>query len=160
MGREIGTEAYMRILDTMHDKLPMAALGADILVGFPGESDEDFERTHDFLASSPLTYLHIFAYSPRPGTPAADWTQVKDRIKFDRASLLRRLSQQNNTRFRRLFLGKECQGIVIKKECSGAHILTSNYIDVDVPSSPAEEREVVTVRITEVSQDKTSGRIA
>lgn len=159
MGRGTGIETYERIMDRLHANLPMAALGADILVGFPGESDEDFELTQDFLASSPLTYLHVFAYSPRPGTPAAGWAQVKDRAKFERASLLRRLSKDKNMRFRRLFLGKECEGVVIKRESPAALILTSNYIDVDVPFSPAEEREVVTVRITQVSKDKTSGRI-
>lgn len=159
MGREIGTEDYNRILGMLRDESPMAALGADILVGFPGESDEDFERTHEFLASSPLNYLHVFVYSPRPGTPAAGWAQLKDRAKFERASLLRKLSQQKNMSFRQLFLGKECEGIVIKKECHGAHILTSNYIDVDAPLCLAKEREVVTVRITGVSQSKTSGEV-
>jgi threonylcarbamoyladenosine tRNA methylthiotransferase MtaB len=159
MGREIETESFKRILDTLHEGLPMAALGADILVGFPGESDADFERTHSFLTSSPLTYLHVFAYSSRPGTPAAKMVQVKDSVRSERASLLRNLSRDKNMRFRRLFLGTECQGIVIKKGSSGTHILTSNYIDVDVPFSPAEEREVVMVRISEVSPNRTSGQI-
>jgi threonylcarbamoyladenosine tRNA methylthiotransferase MtaB len=159
MGREIGTKTYLRILDRFGEKVPMAALGADIMVGFPGESEVDFQRTRDFLASSPLTYFHVFAYSPRPGTPAADWTQVMNRVKFERASELRNLSQQKNMRFRQIFLGKECEGIVIRKEQTRTHILTSNYIDVTVPFAPADERETVTVRITEVSQDKTSGEV-
>ncbi len=159
MGREIKTDAYQRILNVLHGKLPMASLGADIMVGFPGERDEDFKCTLEFLASSSLTYLHVFSYSPRPGTPAADLPQLEDRVKFERASLLRKLSQDKNLCFRRLFLGKECEGIVIRKERHGAHILTSNYIDVDVPFSSSDERQAVTVRITEVSQDKTSGEI-
>jgi len=159
MGRAIHTDAYQRILGVLHEKLPMAALGADILVGFPGENNRDFEHTYEFLDSSPLTYLHVFAYSPRPGTPAADWPQVKDRVKFERASLLRRLSLTKNRRFRQLLLDREWEGIVIKKQRAGAHILTSNYIDVDVPFSPFEEREAVNVRITEVSQDRTSGEV-
>jgi threonylcarbamoyladenosine tRNA methylthiotransferase MtaB len=159
MGREIHTDIYQKILSILHGKLPMAALGADILVGFPGESEEDFKCTLEFLASSSLTYLHVFSYSPRPGTPAADWPQLEDRVKFERASVLRELSQDKNMHFRQLQIGKECQGIVIKKKRHGAHILTSNYIDVDVPLSPFDEREAVTVRITEVSQDKTSGEI-
>jgi len=159
MGREIQTDAYQRILGVLHGKSPMAALGADILVGFPGERDEDFECTHEFLASSSLTYLHVFVYSPRPGTPAANWPQVADGVKFERASLLRKLSQDKNMHFRQLLLGKECEGIVIKKERHGARILTSNYIDVDVPFSPSDEREAVTVRISEVSLDKTSGEV-
>lgn len=159
MGRNIQTDAYRRMLCALRGKVPMAALGADILVGFPGETDEDFRCTHEFLASSALTYIHVFSYSPRPGTPAADWPQLEDRVKSERASLLRKLSQDKNVRFRQLFIGKECQGIVIRREGKGAHILTSNYIDVDVPFSGFDEKETVTVRITEVSQARTSGEI-
>jgi len=159
MGREIRTGAYRQIIEFLRERLPVSAIGADILVGFPGESDEDFARTQEFLSSSSLTYLHVFSYSPRPGTPAADWPQVEDRIKYARASLMRKLSRGKNLWFRQMLLGQKCEGIVIKKDDAGARILTSNYIDVDVPLCPFDEREAVHVRITEVDQDKTCGDV-
>ncbi|MGD9346624.1 MAG: MiaB/RimO family radical SAM methylthiotransferase, partial [Candidatus Aminicenantes bacterium] len=71
MGRKISTTDYTRILDFFHRTVPHAALGADVLVGFPEESASDFEETQKFLQRSPLTYLHVFTYSSRPGTVAS-----------------------------------------------------------------------------------------
>jgi len=92
MGRRIRVENYKNIISSLREKSPQASLGADIIVGFPGESEEDFSQTYRFLEESPLTYLHVFSYSPRPGTAAASWQQVNSKVKKERARLLRDLS--------------------------------------------------------------------
>jgi threonylcarbamoyladenosine tRNA methylthiotransferase MtaB len=159
MGRKIKIEDYKKILACLREKSPQASLGADIIVGFPGESEDDFSQTYSFLEDSPLTYLHVFSYSPRPGTVAASWQQVNSKVKKERAKLLRDLSLIKNTNFRRLFLGKECDAIVIKKEKAGAEVLTCNYFKVLIPSCPHDEGKEVRVKITKVDAGKTTGQI-
>jgi threonylcarbamoyladenosine tRNA methylthiotransferase MtaB len=159
MGRKIKIEDYKKILAYLREKSPQASLGADIIVGFPGESEDDFSQTYSSLEDSPLTYLHVFSYSPRPGTAAASWQQVNGKAKKERARLLRDLSRRKNTDFRRLFLGKECEAIVIKKEKDGAEVLTCNYFKVLIPSCPHDEGKEVRVKITKVDAGKTTGQI-
>lgn len=157
MGRKIGIADYRRILDYLHEKLPHASLGADIIVGFPGESSEDYTGMYRFLEESPLTYLHVFSFSPRPGTAAAAWDPVKEEIKKERAVRLRQLSREKNRKFRRSFIGQVCEAVVIAKDETGARVLTGNYIDVRVPSCAAAEMAPVRVRIDRVVSEKTYG---
>jgi threonylcarbamoyladenosine tRNA methylthiotransferase MtaB len=159
MGRKIQIEDYTNILTLLREKSPQASLGADIIVGFPGETEEDFSQTYRFLEQSPLTYLHVFSYSPRPGTAAASWQQINGKVKKERAGLLRDLSSRKNMNFRRLFLGKECEAIVIKKEKARTEVLTSNYFKVFIPSCPQDEGKEVRVKITKVDTKKTTGQI-
>ena len=159
MGRKIKVADYKRILSRLREKSPLASLGADIIVGFPGETEADFNRTYGLLEQSPLTYCHVFSYSPRPGTMAAAWPQVKAADKKKRAACLRALSRKKNMEFRRLFLGEECGGIVIKKSRTQDQVLTFNYFKVFVPPSDATEKAEVRVEITEVKEQETRGRI-
>lgn len=159
MGRKIEVDHYREILAHLRRNSTHASVGADIIVGFPGEEEEDFEKTYQFLENSPLTYFHVFSYSPRPWTPAASWPQVDERVKKERSTRLRKLARKKNVEFRKLFLGKECKAIVIKKGKDGARVLTSNYLKVSVPSCLSEEREEVRVKITEVDSKETKGKI-
>ena len=159
MGRKSREEEYRAFLSCLNRKAPLASLGADILVGFPGESESDFERLCCFLEESPLTYFHVFTYSPRPGTAAARWEQVDGKLSRLRASRLQKLSQKKNLDFRKRFLGEELEGIVIKKEIGNAQVLTSNYIKVHVPTCFEEKKADVVVRITEADEKKTLGEV-
>jgi threonylcarbamoyladenosine tRNA methylthiotransferase MtaB len=157
MGRKIRAVDYERVLDYFHNRLPHAALGADILVGFPEESASDFEETQKFLQRSPLTYYHVFSYSQRPGTQASALPQVRHREKARRTRVLRTLSSQKNFLFRQSFLEKDTEAVVIKKIGERARVLTSNFIHVDVPFCPKEIKQRVEVKITHVSEDRTEG---
>jgi threonylcarbamoyladenosine tRNA methylthiotransferase MtaB len=157
MGRSIGVAEYERVLEFFRRRVPHAALGADILVGFPGEAASDFEETKNFLESSPLTYLHVFTYSPRPGTQASTLPQVKHREKARRARELRVLSCEKNQRFRQRFLEKEMDAVVIKRIGEGAQVLTSNFIQVRVPFCPKTEKKRVKIKITQAAEDRTEG---
>jgi threonylcarbamoyladenosine tRNA methylthiotransferase MtaB len=158
MGRRITVEDYRSILADLRQKSPYAALGADVIVGFPGEKERDFETMAEFLDQSPLTYFHVFSYSPRPGTPASRWKQVDEKTKKKRSARLRILSQKKNLRFRRNMVADVQDGVVIKKKDGTAHVITSNYVPVKVSGCEFMEREQVRVRITQVEEKTTLGQ--
>jgi len=159
MGRKVKVADYRAILGELRRKKPYAALGADLIVGFPGETERDYEAMFGFLEESPLTYFHVFSYSPRPGTPASGWEQVDGKLKKKRAAQLRTLSRKKNADFRRELVGDIHEGIVIRKREGTAQILLSNYVPVQVSRCKAPERELVRVRITNVGENQTWGQI-
>jgi threonylcarbamoyladenosine tRNA methylthiotransferase MtaB len=160
MGRGSNAAVYRQILQGLRERSPEAALGADMIVGFPGEEEKDFERLLGFVAQSPLDYLHVFTYSPRPGTPAAAWPQVGDAEKRRRSVILRTVAEDKRRAFRERFIGRELKGIVVRKGPPGAEVLTSNYIDVLVPSCSGRPGDGVKVRITRVESKLTGGEEA
>jgi threonylcarbamoyladenosine tRNA methylthiotransferase MtaB len=159
MGRKIKVSEYKRILDDLRENSPDAALGADLIVGFPGETDQDFENMCDFLESSPLTYFHVFSYSPRPGTAASRWEQVDERVKKGRASRLRKLAERKNLDFRKKMAGNVFKGVVIKRKNGGATVLTSNFVQVHVSDCAADVRDLVKVEIVDARKDGNQGMI-
>lgn len=159
MGRTSTISEYREIMAYLCGRSPSASLGADIIVGFPDETDEDFRATEDFLDGSPLSYFHVFSYSPRPGTVASGWKPVDEKTKKGRASCLRKISKRKNTAFRRSFTSEVLDGIVIQKDDRGAEVLTANYIDVRVPLCAAGEGDAVKVKITKVADRETNGEI-
>src|SRR5580692_10120774 len=86
--------------------MPDAAIGADVMTGFPGETDGEFEETRAFIERLPFTYLHVFTYSERPGTPAAAIEQVPMEVRRERNRILRELAAMKNLEFRRRMLGR------------------------------------------------------
>lgn len=157
MGRNIGIEDYRFLLALLRRKNPSAALGADVIVGFPEETEEDFEQTFSFFEESPLTYFHVFSFSPRPDTDAAEKVQVDEKIKKKRSARLRALSGKKKTAFQQNFSGRILDAVVIEKENEGARVLTGNYLDVFVPECTAGVRKKVNVRITRVARDRIWG---
>jgi threonylcarbamoyladenosine tRNA methylthiotransferase MtaB len=84
-----------------------AAIGADVMAGFPGETDAEFEESRAFIESLPFTYLHVFTYSERPGTPAAECAdQVSMEVRKERNRILRELGARKNLEFRRSMMGR------------------------------------------------------
>ncbi len=159
MGRKGDPEDYQRILERLRKKSPYASLGADIIVGFPGETEEDFNFLENFIAYSPLTYLHVFPYSPRPGTPASLWPQIEAKIKKERARRLRNLSCLKNFSFRQSLLGLVFEGLAIgRKNESEAEVLTQNYLKVRVEGK-LKAGEKVAVKIEEVKPEITRGSL-
>jgi len=159
MGRPGDPRSYERVLGELRRLAPDAALGADIIVGFPGETDGDFEELRAFLDASPLTYVHVFPYSARPGTPASGRPRVPEAAVTARARTLRRLSAGKDVRFRGRFTGRTLEAVVIGRSDRGAEVLTANGIKVDVPFSPAPRRELVRVRIGRVLPLRTEGEV-
>jgi threonylcarbamoyladenosine tRNA methylthiotransferase MtaB len=136
MNRPYTRELFQNLVLKIHDRIPDAAIGADVLVGFPGESDAAFDQTFSLIASLPITYLHVFPFSPRKGTPAYGFSdQVPHAVVKTRCSALRALGRAKKKSFYRSHIGKEAEILIegVRDETTGLlKGLTSNYIPVMV----------------------------
>ncbi len=109
---------YREKIEKIHAAMPTAAIGADVMVGFPGETHAEFEATRRMVEDLPFTYLHVFTYSARPGTPAASLpNQVPPHTARERSRILRALAAAKKLVFMRSFIGKEIDAITLKSEC-------------------------------------------
>ncbi len=154
MHRPSTPQQFLELLHYAREILPGAGLGTDILVGFPGETDEDFERTCELVRNSPLTYLHVFPFSPREGTEAFS---LPDRIPAaevqKRARRLREIARDKNLAFRRRFIGQVLPGITLAEDERerASEALTENYIHVRIDAGAVSANRLVRVRVKEVS---------
>lgn len=142
MKRPYTAERYSEWIHYIHERVPDAALGTDVLVGFPGETDEDHARTTRLVEMLPLTYLHVFPFSDRPGTAATSMPGHLDpRSIAQRARQLREISEVKRQRFAQRFLGKVRSAVTLSETQEGFRTaLTDNYIEVRVPAElPANE---------------------
>jgi threonylcarbamoyladenosine tRNA methylthiotransferase MtaB len=121
---------YREKLETIRAAMPTAAIGADVMVGFPGESESDFEETRRMVEQLPFTYLHVFTYSPRPGTPAAAMrSQVPVQVARERNRILRTLAAGKKLDFMRTFVGKTVAAITLNVfDGKFTEALTDNYL--------------------------------
>jgi threonylcarbamoyladenosine tRNA methylthiotransferase MtaB len=110
--------------------MPTAAIGADVMVGFPGESEADFEQTRRLIEELPFTYLHVFTYSPRPGTPAAAMRdQVPVQVARERNRILRDLAAEKKLAFMQTFVGRIVEAITLNVfDGKSTEALTDNYL--------------------------------
>jgi len=128
--------------------MPDCAVGADVMTGFPGESEQEFEESHAFVESLPFTYLHVFTYSARPGTPAAEVAdQVPIEVRKHRTHILRDLAQRKNIEFRRTMLGRTLSVVTIE---DGA--LSGNYLKVAL-ARPRETNRIENILIGGLTVD-------
>jgi threonylcarbamoyladenosine tRNA methylthiotransferase MtaB len=118
----------------LHKKIPLLSIGADVMVGFPGETEERFESTYRLIESLPLSYLHVFPFSRRTGTPASQFSHQVDAGKIKkRAERMRELGRRKRETFYRQFLQQELTVLVEGqrgKEEGGVKGLSRNYIPV------------------------------
>jgi threonylcarbamoyladenosine tRNA methylthiotransferase MtaB len=121
---------YREKIEKIRTAVPTAAVGADVMVGFPGETDADFDDTRRMVEDLPFTYLHVFTYSPRPGTPAASMrNQVPTNVARARNRVLRDLAAEKKLAFMNSFVGKTLEAITLNL-FDGTHTecLTDNYL--------------------------------
>jgi len=120
---------YADRIQKIRAAMPTAAIGADVMVGFPGETDEQFEETRAFIESLPFTYLHVFTYSSRPGTPSATMPdQVRGDVTRERNRILRELAARKKREFQEQFIGHEIDAITLTNLENGrTEGLTDNY---------------------------------
>jgi threonylcarbamoyladenosine tRNA methylthiotransferase MtaB len=146
---------YGRLVDGIRAKMPHASIGTDIIVGFPGETDRDFAALDAYLRESPITHLHVFPYSDRPGTAAAVLPdKVHGSLVRDRASAVRAIGRELNRTFYRSQDGSVRPGLTIE---DGSLVVTDNYLKVRIP--PGRQRnEWVNVHLA-LTGDAFTGRV-
>ena len=129
MRRRYTAEKYAATLDYAASRIPRLGLGADVITGFPGETDAAFENTRAFILARPFTYLHIFPYSERPGTPAAEMpNKIPVNIRRERARELIAISKEKSATFASLLIGHEVEALIERVDPDGVgHGWTSEY---------------------------------
>ena len=157
MRRPYTVDYYRRLVTSIRTRLPHAGIGSDMIVGFPGESSADADATISFLANSPLTYLHVFPYSDRPGTDA---TRLPDKVPGSeirrRGKVVRDIGVTLAARFRASQVGSVRPALTLK-DAGGTLAVTDNYLKVRLKAArPDNER--VRVRITGASE-RLSGEV-
>ena len=149
MFRKYRTRHYASRLEMARRLMPDAALGADVMTGFPGETEAEFEESMRFVEQRPFTYLHVFTYSERPGTLAAEQGQpVPIEVRRERTRMLRQLSDRKSLEFRRRMIGKTLSAVTLDQ----AYVaLTSNFLKVQMAQS-REPNQMVNLEIGSICQ--------
>ncbi len=155
---------YREKIEQIRAAMPTAAIGADVMVGFPGETDVEFEATRRFIEDLPFTYLHVFTYSARPGTPAATMShQVPVHIARARNKILRDLAADKKLAFMNSFVGKQLEAITLnvthnRGRDEFTEALTDNYLKLYIRGAH-EPNRWVTAPITGVEADTLVSRL-
>lgn len=160
MNRHYATADYARLLARLRQRSPEAAIGLDLITGFPGETENQFISTCTFLEHLPLTHLHVFPYSRRPGTPAAAMQeQLPTRVIKERVRYLRELGQRKLTAYAAGFVGRQLEIIVEGGRKRGLRTgLSANYLPVRFAAEIDQGRRVA-VNITSVAAGVLQGEV-
>ena len=142
------------------DRVPDCGIGADVICGFPGETDEDFLRTFEYVEKLPITYVHAFTYSPRPGSEAEHFPgEVPGEIRKRRTRALKRLSAEKHRRFAERHVGRIVEVLIEASRRGGAARIggwTDNYLRVDLGEGEGSAR-IEPVEITGLDDNGLSG---
>ena len=144
MGRRYRAGEFAGLVTRIGERIPACGIGSDVICGFPGETDEDFLRTFEQVERLPITYVHAFTYSPRPGSEAERFTgQVSPEIRKRRTRALKRLSAEKHRRFAQRHVGEVVDVLVEPARRGGAARIggwTDNYLRVDLGEGEADAR--------------------
>lgn len=158
MKRPYRAERFAELVERIHQRIPDASIGTDVIAGFPGETDADFEATARCIEDSPVTYAHVFTYSPREGTEAVGLPDpVPEKVAQERSRRLRQWSAQRSLAFRRRFLGRSLSVLTLKDaEAMGPDAevtaLSDNYIKVKVHGD-VRPNEIIRVAVFAMQDD-------
>jgi threonylcarbamoyladenosine tRNA methylthiotransferase MtaB len=163
MNRKYDTDKYREVVALLRNNIKDVALTTDVMVGFPGETEIEFEKTLDFLKEINFAKLHVFKYSPRKGTPAAAFdNQISPEVKEARSSILLKLSDKCTNTFNKSFEGR-IMSVLYEHEVKGKpgfiEGITSNYIRVVSRGDGQNIAKIVDTRINEAIDDYTLGEI-
>ena len=163
MGRNYGTKNFAKIVENVITQIPDVGIGTDIMVGFPEETDFQFQQSFRFVKDLPFSYLHIFSYSKRPGTAAAEFRgHVSKEVKRNRSKIFRELRSEKITRFRQRFVGQSLDVLLEYRRDRQTGMLTGlsdNYIRVHVEGRDRLQGAPVKVDIEKVTDDRTYGSV-
>ncbi|UCE19955.1 MAG: tRNA (N(6)-L-threonylcarbamoyladenosine(37)-C(2))-methylthiotransferase MtaB [Gemmatimonadota bacterium] len=163
MNRNYTTKDYLDVIETLVAHIPDIGIGSDVMVGFPGETDSHFHQSFQFVKELPLSYFHVFSYSRRPKTSAAQYREhVPDEVKKDRSAIFRQLRSEKMDQFRRRFIG-DCLDVLFEyrrdQQTGMLTGLSDNYIRVKADGPDCLQGEPVTVHIHDVAGEQTYGSV-
>jgi threonylcarbamoyladenosine tRNA methylthiotransferase MtaB len=159
MRRRYTAGYYRERILAAKERMPACGIGVDVIVGFPGESDADFEETYLLLNELPISYLHVFTFSERPHaqTPA-DRRAVPPAVRARRNEMLRILGQKKERAFYDAMRGRTATVLTESDVVEGMRRgFTSNFVRVEISESAADENELVSVIITGLHDDRCVG---
>jgi threonylcarbamoyladenosine tRNA methylthiotransferase MtaB len=157
MRRKYESSLYKNRIERILSLMPHCAIGVDVIVGFPGETEEEFLKTYNFLNEMEIAYLHVFPYSERPNTTANKMKDVVPQgVRNTRVEMLRILSEKKKQAFYRKHLGT-VRPVLFEKEEDGGnmHGFTDNYIKVTCPYDPLLINEIVPTELSHILEDGT-----
>jgi threonylcarbamoyladenosine tRNA methylthiotransferase MtaB len=164
MRRPYNVAIYRRLVERLAGAIPRVGLGADVIVGFPGETEHEFAETMELIDDLPFSYLHVFGYSDRRGTEAAGLgDRVEARAIARRSRELRALADRKSLAFRQAMVGTVHDALILetRDRASGALVaLTGNYVEVLVDGSDDLVRTMTRIRLTGADADRTRGEVA
>ena len=163
MRRPYTAAMYRTLVERLASAIPRLGLGADVIVGFPGETDDDFEATMTMVAELPLTYLHVFPYSDRGGTEASGLDgHLPPAVITERAARLRALGRAKNLAFRRSLVGRVEDVLVLetRDRASGRLVgLTGHYVEVQLEGTDDRMGTMARARLVSATADGTTGEL-
>jgi threonylcarbamoyladenosine tRNA methylthiotransferase MtaB len=163
MKRSYSLDQYQKTIDLIREKIPDAAITTDIMVGFPGESDEEFEQSYSFCQQAGFANIHVFPFSLRPETAAARIPeQIRNEVKQERNQRMLELSRSCRRRFYEQFLGQTMPVLWEQETSPGSGIysgLTSSYIRILAHSENPLGNEITPARLVEFHNQGIHGEI-
>ena len=161
MGRPYSPQDFAGLISSIHRRMPDAAIGVDTLIGFPGEREEAFDNTYRLIADLPVSYLHVFPFSSRPGTAADKFAnKIKPQVIKNRCRRIRTLGHQKRLKFYRRFLGKSLPVLIeAKRDGSTGWLkgISSNYLPVLVKGDDDLQNKIVEVKIEKLEEYRLFG---
>jgi threonylcarbamoyladenosine tRNA methylthiotransferase MtaB len=163
MKRSYSLDQYATTMSLIRETMPDAAITTDVIVGFPGESDDEFDESHSFCRQAGFANIHVFPFSPRPETPAEKMPgQIKDRTKRERTQRMLDLSRSSRRRFCQQFLGQIMPVLWERETGPGSGVysgLTNNYIRVFAKSEKPLSNEIAPVKLLEYDDQAMLGEM-
>ena len=160
MKRNYNAKQYEHIVRRASEKISPLGLGADVIVGFPGESEISFEHTRKLIEELPFSYLHVFSYSPRSGTEAHNFkNNIKNITKKERNLILNDLVKEKARQFYKSFIGKKVT-VLVEERKQADEVLkgySEHYIPVSIDTEGFLQNQLVSVLITEIRKNKLVG---
>jgi threonylcarbamoyladenosine tRNA methylthiotransferase MtaB len=157
MNRAYSAQEFASLIERIHENVPLAGVGVDVMAGFPGEDDQSFQNTYQLIRALPISYLHVFPYSPRKGTPASGFTgQVDGKVIKGRAGRLRTLGHEKRKIFYRSCVGKSFSVLTEGWQSQERKIIkgkSDNYLPVAFPSPRLIKNNLVSVRIESLGDE-------
>lgn len=163
MNRKYSVEQYKTIVNSLRDNIEDVSITTDIIVGFPGETEEEFNKTYEFLREIKLAKMHIFKYSPRTGTKAASMkNQVDGTAKEIRSKMLIKLNEENEKEFMSRYIGRKMKVLYEQKTSEGSDMYegyTPNYIKVLSKTKENVKEKIINTLLVEVKEEHIIGLI-